>query len=68
MRYDQFGSGHDLDLRSNFIFYLLGHIIHHATPYHELNTMVVKSLAYLVGVQSYDRKSKSSNIGHFDIS
>ena len=46
----------------------LGHIIHHSKRLEELNTMVVKSLTYIFGVQSYDRKTKSSKIGHFDIS
>ena len=68
MQHDLFGSGHDLDLRSNFIWNFLSHIIHHSTRLEELNTIVVKSLTYLVGVQRYDRKTKSSNIGHFDLS
>ena len=42
MQHDLFGSGHDLDLRSNVRFDLLGHIIHHSTRLDELNTIVVK--------------------------
>ena len=68
MQHDLFGSGHDLDLMSNLIFDIFDHIIHHSTHHDELNTMVVKSLTYLLGVQSYDRKTKSSQFGHFDLS
>ena len=46
----------------------LSHIIHHSTRLEELNTMVVKSLTKIFGVQSYDRKTKSSKFGHFDLS
>ena len=67
MQHDLFGSGHDLDLRSNFIFDFLGHIIHHSTRLDEINTMVVKPLRYLFGVQSYDRNTKYVKIGHFDL-
>ena len=68
MQHDLFRSGHDLDLRSNFIFDFLDHIIHHATRLEELNTMVVEKLTYIFGVQSYDRKIKSSKFGYFDLS
>ena len=40
----------------------LGDIIHHSTRLEKLNTMVVKSLTYIFGVQSYDRQIKSSKI------
>ena len=46
----------------------LGHIKHHSTRPDELDTMVVKSLTYTFGVQSYNRKTKSSKFGHFDLS
>ena len=42
MQHDLFGSCNDLDLRSNFIFDLLGLIINHSTRLDKLNTTVVK--------------------------
>ena len=43
-QHDLFGSGHDIDLRSNLRFDLLGHIIHHSTRRDELDAIVVKPL------------------------
>ena len=68
MQHDLVGSGHDRDLRSNFIFDIFGSCIHHSTRLDELNTIVVKSLTCLFGVQSYYRKTKYSKIGHFHLS
>ena len=45
MQHELFGSDHDLDLRSNFIFEFSGsYYTSYLTRLEELNTMVVKSL------------------------
>ena len=45
----------------------LAHIIYHSTCLDELNIMVVKSLTYLFGVQSYHRKTKSAILTFHDL-
>ena len=42
MHHDMFGSGHDLDLRSNFKLDFSGHIIYHSTRLDEINIMVIE--------------------------
>ena len=56
VQHDLIESGHNLDLRSNLINDLLGHIIHLSTRPKERKAMVLQSFFYIYEMKSYCRK------------